>query len=460
MNGESDYVQFSSDTQACINSIPEVSREKYKKAYKSFTEWQKENNLPSNSENVLLAYFDELSKKFKSSTLWAQYSMLRTMMNINDNIDIGNYCKVRAFLKRNSCGYRPKKSKIFSSDEIDNFINNAPDEFYLLDKVLLIMGIMGASRRDELYKMKTTDCRDLGSAAVLVRIPNRKTNVSRKFTLTGLFYDVYKKYRELRPAEVGHNYFFLNYQKTKCSVQRVGINKIGYTGKRIAEYLKLPNPELYTGHCFRRSSGTIPPGRGLRSLKRYGCWNLQTLEESDDEESMNEKIDSGSGITTRRATKAFQSVERQTNQHDDHEATQSDHSENSRTSTPTKLGGNKENSRKNQKRPVDASAINDVIRKLRKISDDCNQYSNEFDVFCDSLAIQLKKMPIDRALICQEKLQSVMTQERLYQVTQTEQSNSYDYDQSQIAGSSNTYQYMKSSPPPDPEDKPGYYSET
>ncbi|XP_044745425.1 uncharacterized protein LOC123307256 isoform X1 [Coccinella septempunctata] len=170
--------------------------------------------------------------------------------------------------------------------------------------------------------------------------------------------------------------------------------------------------------------------------------------------------DSGSGITTRRATKAFQSVERQTNQHDDHEATQSDHSENSRTSTPTKLGGNKENSRKNQKRPVDASAINDVIRKLRKISDDCNQYSNEFDVFCDSLAIQLKKMPIDRALICQEKLQSVMTQERLYQVTQTEQSNSYDYDQSQIAGSSNTYQYMKSSPPPDPEDKPGYYSET
>lgn len=41
---------------------------------------------------------------------------------------------------------------------------------------------------------------------------------------------------------------------------------------------------------------------------------------------------------------------------------------------------------------------------------------NEFDLFCRSLAIQLKNMPLNRALVCQEKFQSIMTQERLSQV--------------------------------------------
>lgn len=48
---------------------------------------------------------------------------------------------------------------------------------------------------------------------------------------------------------------------------------------------------------------------------------------------------------------------------------------------------------------------------------------HEFDVFCHSLAIQLKNMSLERALLCQEKLQQVMTQERLGQLSKSHETS-------------------------------------
>lgn len=118
-----------------LNLIPEISKKKYEATYKQFMEWRIEKKSNSCSENVLLAYFGELTNKYKASTLWSTYSMLRTTLNINNNVNIGNYAKLRAFLKRKSHGYRPRKSKIFTSEEINRFITEAPDNQYLLAKV-------------------------------------------------------------------------------------------------------------------------------------------------------------------------------------------------------------------------------------------------------------------------------------------------------------------------------------
>jgi hypothetical protein len=51
--------------------------------------------------------------------------------------------------------------------------------------------------------------------------------------------------------------------------------------------------------------------------------------------------------------------------------------------------------------------VNCAIERLRKISD-CKTQENEFDFFGKSLAVQLKKMPLQCALIYQQKLQQVM----------------------------------------------------
>ncbi|KAF2888177.1 hypothetical protein ILUMI_17996 [Ignelater luminosus] len=60
-------------------------------------------------------------------------------------------------------------------------------------------------------------------------------------------------------------------------------------------------------------------------------------------------------------------------------------------------------------------SIQGAIEKLAKISDGnkTRKQIHEFDAFCNNLAIQLKKRSLRQALICQEKLQAVMTQQRL-----------------------------------------------
>ncbi|KAJ8985837.1 hypothetical protein NQ317_012078 [Molorchus minor] len=80
-------------------------------AYNRFKKWCAEKHVQVYSENVLLAYFRvKNAKNYKSSTLWAQYSMgLSHCLIIYDNIDISKFPKLIAFLKRTGEGYQAKK---------------------------------------------------------------------------------------------------------------------------------------------------------------------------------------------------------------------------------------------------------------------------------------------------------------------------------------------------------------
>ncbi|KAJ8969359.1 hypothetical protein NQ317_000648, partial [Molorchus minor] len=105
---------------AISNLLPTKSRSLYDIAY--------------NRENVLLAYFSENAKNYKSSTLWAQYSMVKSCLIIYDNIDISKFPKLIAFLKRTGDGYQAKKSKILTKSEIDRFLSSADDKEFLMIK--------------------------------------------------------------------------------------------------------------------------------------------------------------------------------------------------------------------------------------------------------------------------------------------------------------------------------------
>lgn len=57
-----------------------------------------------------------------------------------------------AFMKNHNINYVPKKSKVLSVEECRKFIVEASSDF-LLCKVVLIFGLYGACRRDELPKL-------------------------------------------------------------------------------------------------------------------------------------------------------------------------------------------------------------------------------------------------------------------------------------------------------------------
>lgn len=120
-----------------LSLLPSKSKKIYDKVYEEFVRWCNGKNVKNKNytESVLLAYFLEKSKYYKPSTMWSYYSMLKATLNVHDNIDISRYARLIAFLKRKSDGYKPKKSKILSREEIELFLREAPDDLYLMMKV-------------------------------------------------------------------------------------------------------------------------------------------------------------------------------------------------------------------------------------------------------------------------------------------------------------------------------------
>lgn len=117
------------------NLLPEKSKNEYEKYYKIFMDWKQTQKTDSFSENVLIAFFGDLSQKWKSSTLWKTYSILKATIGIKHDIDISRYTKLKAFLKRRSDSYIAKKSKVFTTENVQQFLKNAPDFQYLATKV-------------------------------------------------------------------------------------------------------------------------------------------------------------------------------------------------------------------------------------------------------------------------------------------------------------------------------------
>ncbi|XP_031340500.1 uncharacterized protein LOC116168690 [Photinus pyralis] len=235
--------------------------------------------------------------------MWSKYSMLRTTLLINDNVDI-KYAKVIALLIRQGNGYKPKKAKIFCRNDLNRLLSEAPDDYYLQMKVALIIGLAGACRCDELIKLTLHDIQDNGDILV-VKIPDSKTKMQITFVITNetingtSVHGIYRKYVSLRSAKTEHTRFFVNYIKGKCTIQVIGKNTIAKIPYKIAKYLELPDAEGYTGHSFRRTSASllVDAGGDLLSLKRHGGWRSTNVAEGYLGESIVKKSKVSNQIT-------------------------------------------------------------------------------------------------------------------------------------------------------------------
>lgn len=118
--------------------LPTKSEKIYESTYQLFDKWRQNHNTTKSSENILLSYFDELIKKYKPSSMWSIYSMLKTTINLKEGIDISKYHKLISLLKRHGTGFRSKKSSVLMPEEIKTFLQEAPDDQYLGTKVRLV----------------------------------------------------------------------------------------------------------------------------------------------------------------------------------------------------------------------------------------------------------------------------------------------------------------------------------
>ena len=62
------------------NLLPVKSKLRYEKAYNDFLQWRIEKKVNSWSKAVFLAYFSEMAEKKAPSTLCAEYSMVKSVI--------------------------------------------------------------------------------------------------------------------------------------------------------------------------------------------------------------------------------------------------------------------------------------------------------------------------------------------------------------------------------------------
>lgn len=162
--------------------------------------------------------------------------------------------------------------------------------FYCL-QVILILGMAGGLRREEIYNICIGDVTKNKDNSLLVSIPKTKNGDKKSFVVMGELCRFIEKYQALRPAYLKSCKFLINYQKGKCTSQVVGINKIGNMPKSIAAFLGKADPKLYSGHSFRRTSATllVDAGADITELKRHGGWKSTAVAEGYLGDSINNK---------------------------------------------------------------------------------------------------------------------------------------------------------------------------
>ncbi|XP_031348033.1 uncharacterized protein LOC116174283 [Photinus pyralis] len=165
-------------------------------------------------------------------------------------------------------------------------------------KVVLIIGISGACRTDELTNLCTNNIQDKDDV-LIVHIHNTKNYKERTFIVCNSnktnatdVVAICKKYFSLRPTNLNTNRLFIKYNAGKCVGQNVGHHTIGSIPSKIASFLNLPDVKEYTGHCFRRTSTTllVDSGADILTLKRHGGWKSSCVAEGYLEDSIQTKI--------------------------------------------------------------------------------------------------------------------------------------------------------------------------
>lgn len=169
----------------------------------------------------------------------------------------------------------------------------------------MIFAIHGATRSETLAKLHVNDVTEQGEV-ILIKLPETKRNFVRSFIVENDEYLAYvRKYKELRPANIPHSRFFVNYQNGKCTTQPIGRNKFLNTPKNVARFSSLKGAENYQLHSFncaplkrKRYRGRGPP-RVLRGSTGESISKKRKIDESISKQiNDTEAVDTSTSSTT------------------------------------------------------------------------------------------------------------------------------------------------------------------
>ncbi len=283
------------------DSYPAKSKLVYMKAYKLFEKFLKAQNQwePNTCPTDLhvLNYFHYLRHdlKWALTTLWSTYARINAVTKRLFGVSLNSYSRVADVLKSYDSGHVVKKAGVFTPQQIEDFVTDPQlsSKYWLVRKVVCLVGYYGGFRNIELKNLKfeNLDCDQMGYWFEFSRakqrgrveqtsicIPRRQPDwvpVLSDSTRAGVDFDpasLIDLYLQEVQAdllcsrdELKGDFFRATHgmKGQKFTRLSLGKNTIGKVGVQVATELCLARPEIYTGHCWRRSCGTSASDSGV-----------------------------------------------------------------------------------------------------------------------------------------------------------------------------------------------------
>ncbi len=299
--GVGDQGNWLSYAEIMGDSYPAKSRVVYLKAYRHFERFLKSRNQYVDgirpTEQMVLNYFHYLHNelKYASSTLWSTYARINAVMSRVHGVRLQSFTRVGDLLKNYGGGYVPKQAAIFTCQQIEDFLLDPTlsSKYWLVRKVICLLGYFGGFRSCELKSLKFENCQldSVGYWFTFKRSKQRgKQEPShvciprRQSDWIPVAHTSTRNCTDFDPASVLDVYFEeiqndlgVNREELKGDLFRsthgttgkkftnisIGKNTLGKVGIEIAQELGLLCPERFTGHCWRRSCGTAASDAGV-----------------------------------------------------------------------------------------------------------------------------------------------------------------------------------------------------
>ena len=266
------------DTGYMVSSDSErvpKSLKRYQSAWENFQIFRNSKEKPK--EQDYLRYFQWLhhEKKFVGTTIWSIYARLNYTHQKLYSEKIQRWPKISTMIGSFQ-QHSKKQAQAFSSAEIQQFMRmeNAESEtsYWILRKAVVAVAFCGGLSCNEVWKLLYSDVQKTGNSFCItsqkttrstddkllnvIHIPENRRDVSVCFA------SKFQKYLNRVVLSNGpfkpSDKLFKSCSKGKANftTQPFGKNQMAKLGKEVAELLGLPNPEKYTGQCWRRSVKT------------------------------------------------------------------------------------------------------------------------------------------------------------------------------------------------------------
>ena len=223
---------------------------------------------------------------YATSSLWSASSALKSYLLIKHSFKMDDQTPLLKRLFKNwETEDVGQQSAVFTPEEIEAYLQNAAnDPTNLPIKVATIVGIFGSLRIQEITDFTFQQLNKQGQVYIgeVLRGKGRGPQKLSKFVIDSHL-DILEEYlnrfsQNCRIQCKGRLIRKLT-SKVQESVQVMGKHTIGEFPRKMAEFLKLPNANDFTGHAFRRSAATIlaNQGAGLVLIKQAGGWRSDSV---------------------------------------------------------------------------------------------------------------------------------------------------------------------------------------